>query len=68
MPKTLPVFDSLIAATALARRFTVVTRNTKDFENIEGIILLNPWDNNRLLAKETGQRKGRPKRSVRKTR
>ena len=43
--KTLPVFDSLIAATALARRLMVVTRNTKDFENIEGIMLLNPWDN-----------------------
>jgi len=41
--KTLPVFDSLIAASALARNLTVVTRNTKDFENIEGLDLLNPW-------------------------
>jgi predicted nucleic acid-binding protein len=40
---TLPVFDSLIAASALARRLTVVTRNIKDFERIDGIILLNPW-------------------------
>ena len=40
---TLPVFDSLIAATALARRLTVVTHNVKDFERIEGIILFNPW-------------------------
>ena len=42
--KTLPVFDSLIAASALARRLTVVTRNIKDFERIEGILLLNPWE------------------------
>ena len=41
--KTLPVFDSLIAASALARRLTVVTRNTKDFEGIAGLSLLNPW-------------------------
>ena len=42
--KTLPVFDSLIAATALARRLTVVTRNTRDFEKIEGLLLYNPWE------------------------
>jgi predicted nucleic acid-binding protein len=42
--KTLPVFDSLIAASALARRLVVVTRNTKDFENVEGLLLLNPWE------------------------
>ena len=41
--KTLPVFDSLIAASALARRLTVVTRNIRDFEKIEGIILINPF-------------------------
>ena len=40
---TLPVFDSLIAASALARRLTVVTRNTKDFETIEGLLLYNPF-------------------------
>ena len=41
---SLPVFDSLIAASALARRLTIVTRNTKDFDDIEGLLLLNPWD------------------------
>jgi len=41
--KTMPVFDSLIAASALTRRLTVVTRNTKDFEKIKGLNLLNPW-------------------------
>ena len=41
--QTLPVVDSMIAASALARRLTVVTRNTKDFEKIEGLDLFNPW-------------------------
>jgi predicted nucleic acid-binding protein len=41
--KTLPLLDSLIAATAAARNYTVVSRNTRDFEGIEGLLLLNPW-------------------------
>ena len=41
--QTLPVFDSLIAATALARSLTIVSRNTRDFEKIPGLKLLNPW-------------------------
>ena len=41
--RTLPTFDSLIAASALARRLVIVTRNTKDFELIEGLELFNPW-------------------------
>lgn len=35
--------DAQIAATALAAGLTVVTRNTKDFENIDGLTLANPW-------------------------
>jgi predicted nucleic acid-binding protein len=42
--ETLSVVDSLIAASALAHRLTIVTRNIRDFEKIEGIILLNPWE------------------------
>lgn len=34
--------DDLLAATAAARRLTVVTRNTKDFEHT-GVRLLNPF-------------------------
>jgi len=34
--------DSLIAATALIHRMTVVTRNIADFE-LTGVGLLNPW-------------------------
>ncbi|MBU5612024.1 PIN domain-containing protein [Geomonas azotofigens] len=35
--------DALIAATALAHGCSLATRNTKDFEQIEGLILHNPW-------------------------
>lgn len=41
-PRTLPMLDSLIAATALARDFIVVTRNEKDFEAF-GVEVFNPW-------------------------
>ena len=36
--------DAIIAATALAHSYTLVTRNTADFKNIPGLELLNPWD------------------------
>jgi len=35
--------DAQIAAIALAAGLTVATRNTKDFENIDGLALVNPW-------------------------
>ena len=34
--------DGLIAATALEHDFTLVTRNTKDFEGL-GLTIVNPW-------------------------
>jgi len=37
-----PVIDRLIAATALSRDLTLVTRNTKDFQS-SGALLLDPW-------------------------
>ena len=40
--RTLPVADSLIAATALVHGLTVVTRNTRDFDGL-GVPVLNPW-------------------------
>jgi len=42
--RTLPVIDSLIAATAIYHNMLLVTRNIKDFDDIEGINLFNPWD------------------------
>lgn len=38
--------DAQIAAIALASGLTVATRNTKDFENIDGLARANPWLNN----------------------
>lgn len=42
-PNAIAERDAMIAATALEHRFTVVTRNIKDFQNT-GVPLLNPWD------------------------
>lgn len=39
----LPAIDGLIAATALHRRLTLVTRNEKNFADT-GVDLLNPWE------------------------
>ena len=35
--------DAQIAAIALAAHLTLVTRNTKDFEGIDGLQVINPW-------------------------
>lgn len=35
--------DAIIAATALTHNLTIVTRNTKDFEKIKGVEILNPY-------------------------
>jgi predicted nucleic acid-binding protein len=42
--RTPPGIDVLIAATALTHHCTLVTRNIKDFKDIGGLNLLNPWD------------------------
>ena len=34
--------DAIIAATALAYSLTLISRNTKDFENINGLQVINP--------------------------
>lgn len=41
--RVLPVIDSLIAATALHHRMVLVTRNERDFEQIPGLEIFNPW-------------------------
>ena len=35
--------DAIIAATALANDLTIVTNNIKDFSNISGLQLINPY-------------------------
>ena len=42
--KTLPAVDAMIASASISHHMTLVTRNTKNFEGIEGLMLLNPWD------------------------
>ena len=42
--RTLPAVDSLIAASAIVHHMFLVTRNIKDFDDIEGINLINPWE------------------------
>jgi predicted nucleic acid-binding protein len=41
--RTLPIVDSLLAATALRHGLAVVTRNRKDFEGL-GVEIVNPWE------------------------
>ena len=36
--------DAVIAATALVHNLTLVTRNVKDFERIEGLRIYNPFE------------------------
>lgn len=43
IPNPRPSFDSLIAATALAHDLILVTRNTKDFQNIDDLRIFNPF-------------------------
>jgi predicted nucleic acid-binding protein len=36
--------DAIIAATAIVFNLSLITQNIKDFKNINGIELSNPWD------------------------
>jgi len=42
--RTMPAADTMIAAAAITYHLTLVTRNTRDFEGIEGLMLINPWE------------------------
>ncbi|TYR37447.1 type II toxin-antitoxin system VapC family toxin [Sphingobacterium phlebotomi] len=41
---TIKLPDAIIAATALAKKLTLLTRNTADFKGIKGLKLINPWE------------------------
>ncbi|WP_020607455.1 type II toxin-antitoxin system VapC family toxin [Spirosoma spitsbergense] len=36
--------DAIIAATALVHGFTIISRNTKDFQPVAGLACINPYD------------------------
>lgn len=42
--RTLPILDSIIAAVAITYNLVLVTRNVKDYQDIPGLIILNPWE------------------------
>ena len=43
VPNPRPINDAYIAAIAVTRRMTLVTRNVRDFDGM-GVALMNPWD------------------------
>ena len=42
--KRIKLPDAIIAATALVNGFVLISRNTKDFKNIKGLDVLNPYE------------------------
>jgi predicted nucleic acid-binding protein len=42
--RAMPAVDMMIAAAAITHHMTLVTRNIKDFEDIEGLMIINPWE------------------------
>ena len=40
--RKLKLGDAIIAATALVYNLTIITRNTDDFKNIDGLTVINP--------------------------
>lgn len=42
--KKLKLGDAIIAATALVHGLTIISRNTKDFQQIAGLDCVNPHD------------------------
>ena len=42
--KKIKLGDAIIAATALVYNLALITRNTNDFKNIDGLVTVNPHD------------------------
>jgi len=36
--------DAIIGATAIVQKLTLLTRNISDFQNIQGLNYINPWE------------------------
>ena len=47
--------DALIAGTALAEELTLVTRDTQDFQWIEGLTLLDPLQSQPSIERQAGE-------------
>lgn len=43
-PKKIKLPDAIIAATALVNNLILISRNTKDFEDISGLTCINPYE------------------------
>ena len=42
--KRIKLPDAIIAATAISQNFIIVTHNTKDFENIDNLQIIDPYN------------------------
>lgn len=42
--KKIKLPDAIVAATALVHDFVIISRNTKDFQNIDGLVCVNPYE------------------------
>ena len=48
LQKKIKMPDAIIAATALAHGLTLLTRNTKDFKQLAGLSVINPFELQRV--------------------
>ena len=44
LPRSISIQDTFIAATAIANNLTIATRNVRDFNDISGLTVFNPWE------------------------
>jgi hypothetical protein len=52
--RPISVEDAQIAAIALAHRMPLATRNTTDFELIDGLEVVNPWTDGAVATRASG--------------
>jgi toxin FitB len=43
--RSMLAIDGLLAATAIAKNLTLVTRNVRDFNRVPNLTIFNPWEN-----------------------